>query len=123
MNKHARWTTHKDEKILYADFSGLSNEQITEAVIETLDLLDEAINQGDRYILLLLNVSRLNFQEQLPDEFSDIAVLRQQNSILTAIIGIEGIPNKLVNLLLPDIELVDTITAGKEWLYEQALGL
>ena len=123
MNKHARWTTLNDEKILYADFSGLSNEQITEAAIETLDLLDEAINQGDRYILLLLNVSGLNFQEQLPDEISDIAVLRQQNSILTAIIGIEGIPNKLVNLLLPDIELVDTITAGKEWLYEQALGL
>jgi hypothetical protein len=123
MNKYVRWTSHKGEKILYADFSGLSDEQIIEAANETLDLLDSAIQQGDRYTLLLLNVSRLNFQEQLPDEIADLANLRQQTTILTAIIGVEGIPKRLVNLLLPDIELVDTITEGIEWLYEQALGL
>jgi hypothetical protein len=123
MNSYARWTSYKGEKILYADFSGLSNVQIIGAATETLDLLDSAIHQGDRYILLLLNVSRLNFQEQLPDEIADLAELRQQTTILTAIIGIEGIPKRLVNLLLPDIELVDTITEGKEWLYEQSLGL
>ena len=123
MYSRAKWTSHKGEKILYADFSGISDEQIIEAANETLDLLDSAIQQGDRYTLLLLNVSSLNFQEQLPDEIADLANLRQQNTILTAIIGIEGIPKRLVNLLLPDIELVDTITEGKEWLYEQALGL
>jgi hypothetical protein len=123
MYSRAKWTSHKGEKILYADFSGISDEQIIEAANETLDLLDSAIQQGDRYTLLLLNVSSLNFQEQLPDEIANLANLRQQTTILTAIIGIEGLPKKLVNLLLPDIELVDTITEGKEWLYEQALGL
>ena len=90
-----RWTSHKGEKILHADFSGLKDDQ-------------------------LMDVSRLKLQDQLPDELANLAVLRSKTTIFTAILGIQGIPHNLVNLLLPDIELVDTITEGKEWLVKES---
>lgn len=120
MYSRTKWTSHKGEKILYVDFSGLQGAQLVKTANETLDLLNGAVAQDEPYILLLMNVSRLNLQDQLPDEFANLAVLRANTTIFTAILGIKGIPNKLVNLLLPDIELVDTITEGKEWLVKQA---
>jgi hypothetical protein len=120
MNSRTRLTSHKGEKILYVDFSGLRDAQLVETANETLDLLEGEAAQGEPYILLLMNVSRLNLQDQLPDEFANLAVLRANTTIFTAILGIKGIPHKLVNLFLPDIELVETITEGKEWLVKQA---
>lgn len=120
MYPRTKWTSHKGEKILYADFSGLNGDQLIEAANEAMKLLDAAVYQSDPYILLLMNVSRLKLSDQLPDEFANLAVLRTKTTIFTAILGIQGIPNNLVNLLLPDIELVDTITEGKEWLVKEA---
>jgi len=115
-----RWTSHKGEKILHADFSGLKDDQLIEAANEAMNLLNGAVVQGDPYILLLMDVSRLKLQDQLPDELANLAVLRSKTTIFTAILGIQGIPHNLVNLLLPDIELVDTITEGKEWLVKES---
>ena len=120
MLSRTKWTSHKGEKILYVDFSGLIGDQLVETANEALNLLNGAVFQGDPYILVLMNVSRLNFHDQLPDEFANLAVLRAKTTLFTAILGIQGIPKNLVNLLLPDIELVDTITEGKEWLVKEA---
>ena len=120
MFSRTKWTSHKGEKILYVDFSGLIGDQLVKTANEALNLLNGAVVQGDPYILVLMNVSRLNFQDQLPDEFANLADLRAKTTIFTAILGIQGIPKNLVNLLLPDIELVDTITEGKEWLVKEA---
>ena len=123
MFSRTKWTSHKGEKILYVDFSGLMGDQLVETANEALNLLNDAVYQGDPYILVLMNVSRLNFQDQLPDEFANLADLRAKITTFTAILGIQGIPKNLVNLLLPDIELVDTITEGKEWLVKEAYRL
>jgi len=120
MFSRTKWTSHKGEKILYVDFSGLQGDQLVETANEAMNLLNGAVAQGDPYFLVLMNVSRLKLQDQLPDEFANLAVLRANTTIFTAILGIQGIPKNLVNLLLPDIELVDTITEGKEWLVKEA---
>lgn len=105
---------------MYVDFSGLIGDQLVETANEAMNLLNSAVAQGDPYFLVLMNVSRLKLQDQLPDEFANLAVLRANATIFTAILGIQGIPKNLVNLLLPDIELVDTITEGKDWLVKEA---
>jgi hypothetical protein len=120
MFSRTKWTSHKGEKILYVDFSGLKDDQLVETANEAMNLLNGAVAQGDPYFLVLMNVSRLKIQDQLPDEFANLAVLRANTTIFTAILGIQGIPKNLVNLLLPDIELVDTITEGKDWLVKEA---
>ena len=120
MFSRTKWTSHKGEKILYVDFSGLKDDQLVETANEAMNLLNSAVAQGDPYFLVLMNVSRLKIQDQLPDEFANLAVLRANTTIFTAILGIQGIPKNLVNLLLPDIELVDTITEGKDWLVKEA---
>ena len=120
MFNRTKWTSHKGEKILYVDFSGLEGDQLVETANEAMNLLNSAVAQGDPYFLVLMNVSRLKIQDQLPDEFANFAVLRANTTIFTAILGIQGIPKNLVNLLLPDIELVDTITEGKDWLVKEA---
>lgn len=120
MFSRTKWTSHKGEKILYVDFSGLKGDQLVETANEAMNLLNSAVAQGDPYFLVLMNVSRLKLQDQLPDEFANLAVLRANTTIFTAILGIQGIPKNLVNLLLPDIELVDTITEGKDWLVKEA---
>ncbi len=120
MFSRAKWTSHKGEKILYVDFSGLHGDQLVETANEAMNLLNGAVAQGDPYFLVLMNVSRLKLQDQLPDEFANLAALRANATIFTAILGIQGIPKNLVNLLLPDIELVDTITEGKDWLVKEA---
>lgn len=120
MFSRTKWTSHKGEKILYVDFSGLKGDQLVETANEAMNLLNSAVAQGDPYFLVLMNVSRLKIQDQLPDEFANLAVLRANTTIFTAILGIQGIPKNLVNLLLPDIELVDTITEGKDWLVKEA---
>ena len=120
MFSRTKWTSHKGEKILYVDFSGLKDDQLVEPANEAMNLLNSAVAQGDPYFLVLMNVSRLKIQDQLPDEFANLAVLRANTTIFTAILGIQGFPKNLVNLLLPDIELVDTITEGKDWLVKEA---
>ena len=120
MFNRTKWTSHKGEKILYVDFSGLKGDQMVETANEAMNLLNGAVAQGDPYFLVLMNVSRLKIQDQLPDEFANLAVLRANTTIFTATLGIQGIPKNLVNLLLPDIELVDTITEGKDWLVKEA---
>ena len=116
MYNRAKWISYKGDQILYADYSNLREEQLAASALETLRLLEEAVQRGDAYILLLLNLSDVKFNDRLPDELSSLSALRSQTSIYTAIVGLEGLPKKLVNLLLPDIELVDTITEGKDWL-------
>lgn len=120
MFSRTKWTSHKGEKILYVDFSGLKGDQLVETANEAMNLLNSAVVQGDPYFLVLMNVSRLKLQDQLPDEFANLAVLRAETTLFTAILGIQGIPKNLVNLLLPDIELVDTITEGRDWLVKEA---
>ena len=120
MFSRAKWTSHKGEKIFYVDFSGLHGDQLVETANEAMNLLNGAVAQGDPYFLVLMNVSRLKLQDQLPEEFANLAALRANATIFTAILGIQGIPKNLVNLLLPDIELVDTITEGKDWLVKEA---
>ena len=120
MFSRTKWTSHKGEKILYVDFSGLKDDQLVETANEAMNLLNSAVAQGDPYFLVLMNVSRLKIQDQLPDEFANLAVLRANTTLFTAILGIQGFPKNLVNLLLPDIELVDTITEGKDWLVKEA---
>jgi hypothetical protein len=116
MDRRIEWINYQGDQILYADYSNLGEEKLAAAARETIRLLDEAVQRGDAYILLLLNLSGVKFSDRLPDELSSLSALRSQTSIYTAIVGLEGLPKKLVNLLLPDIELVDTITEGKEWL-------
>jgi len=116
LNERSEWLSYKGDQILYGDFSNLQENQLAAAARETIRLLEEAVQRGDAYILLLLNVSGVKFNDRLPDELSSLSGLRSQTSIYTAIVGLEGLPKKLVNLLLPDIELVDTITEGKDWL-------
>lgn len=120
MYSFTKWTTHKGHKILYANFSDLKDRQLVEAANETLSQINDAVLQGEPYILILLNLSRAKLHDQLPNELTDLADVRNKTTIFTAVIGTEGIPKRLVNLLLPDIELVDTITAGNEWLVKQA---
>lgn len=116
MFERSEWISYQGDQILYADYSNLQEEHLAAAARETLRLLEEAVQRGDAYILLLLNVSGVKFNDRLPDELSSLSGLRSQTSIYTAIVGLEGLPKKLVNLLLPDIELVDTVTEGKDWL-------
>lgn len=120
MFSYTRWTSYKGQKILYANFSDLKDEQLVEATNEALNQINDAVIQGEPYILVLLNLYRAKLNDQPPDGFADLADLREKITILTAIIGLEGIPKALVNLVLPDIEFVDTITAGNEWLVKQA---
>jgi hypothetical protein len=120
MFSQTKWTSHKGQKILYADFSDLEADQLVEATNETLNRINDAVLQGEPYILVLLNLSRTKLYDQPPDELASLADLRDKITILTAIVGVEGIPKSLINLILPDIEFVDTITSGNEWLVKQA---
>lgn len=123
MYSYTRWTSYKGHKILYANFSDLKNEQLLEATNEAINQINEAVIQGEPYILVLLNLSRVKLNDQPPDGLADLADLRDKITILTAILGLEGIPEGLLNLILPDIEFVDTITAGNDWLVKRALEL
>jgi hypothetical protein len=120
MFSQTKWTSHKGQKILYADFSDLEADQLVEATNETLNRINNAVLQGEPHILVLLNLTRTKLSDQPPDELADLADQREKITILTAIVGIEDIPKGLINLILPDIEFVDTITAGNEWLVKQA---
>ena len=115
-----RWTSHKGEKILYTDLNRLKDEQLNDGIAETMNLLNAAAQQGDTYILLLVNLARIKVPEQVSEEFAGLPELRQRTTLLTAIVGLQGLPNTIVNWLLPDIELVDTITEGKDWLVKEA---
>ena len=123
MYSYTRWTSYKGHKILYANFSDLKNEQLLEATNEAINQINEAVIQGETYILVLLNLSRVKLNDQPPDGLADLADLRDKITILTAILGLEGIPKALLNLILPDIEFVDTITAGNDWLVKRVLEL
>ena len=123
MYSYTRWTSYKGQKILYANFSDLKNEQLFEATNEAINQINEAVIQGEPYILVLLNLSRVKLNDQPPDGLADLADLRDKITILTAILGLEGIPEGLLNFILPDIEFVDTITAGNDWLVKRALEL
>lgn len=124
MSRYAQWITHKGQRILYVDYSGLvDEEEYLGAIAETER---EVLKQPPGRVLpLLFDMTNTRASTAITDRakgMTDAAKERGIPDSPTVIVGVSGFQRAVVQamqFLRRDLHLAESIEAGKEWLVQQ----
>jgi hypothetical protein len=112
-----RWIEYKGARILYADYSGLSEEEhltVNEEFKSTL------IKQPPGSVVTLTNVANTRTTEAVNEKYKELIEHTAKISKGAAAIGITGFKKALATLLKRDLYWANSLEDAKEWLAEQA---
>jgi hypothetical protein len=124
VSRYAQWISHKGQRLLYADYSGLvEEEEYLSALGETeQEILKQPPGQ---MVPLLLNMTNTWASTAITDRakrMTDAAAERGIPDSPTAIVGVSGFQRAVVQAMQfvrRDLHLADSLEAGKEWLVQQ----
>ncbi len=124
MSRYAEWIVHKGQRILFADYSGLVDEEkYLSAIAETEG---EILKQPPgKMVPLLFNMTNTRASTAITDRakrMTDAAKARGIPDSPTAIVGVSGFQRAVVQAMQfvrRDLHLADSIEAGKDWLAQQ----
>ena len=124
MSRYAQWIMHKGKRILFADYSGLSDqEEYLRAIGETER---ELLNQpAGRMVPMLLDTSNTRSSTAITERGKQMAEAAKAKGIPdgpSAIVGLSGFQKAVVQAMQffrRDIHIVESMEAGKDWLVEQ----
>ena len=124
MSRYAQWIIHKGERILFADYSGLSDqEEYLRAMEETeRELLKEP---AGRMVPMLIDTSNTRSSPAITERGKQMSEAARAKGIPdgpSALVGLSGFQKAVVQAMQffrRDIRMVDSMEAGKDWLVEQ----
>jgi flagellar motor switch protein FliG len=117
MNDRMSWIEYKGARILYVDYSGLSEEEFIQAIEE---FKDELLKQAPGSVVSLSNMGDTSITEEVRKKFKELAEQTQGISKGAAAIGVTGFKKALAALIKRDLCYADSLEEAKDWLAEQA---
>ena len=120
MGNRANWIEHKGKEVLYVDYSGLHDEDITNATLEVNDFFK---NLGKYEIPILVDVTNSYANDKLTvDALKKNAMVAKPYAKKTAVIGItksQEVILTVVNMISGlNVKPFKNIEEAKEWLIE-----
>ena len=116
MDKRWEWITHKNKKIIYVDYTDLSEEEY----FQTVDQAEkEILAQPDNSVLRMSCIHSGHMTEKIKERAKDHKRKVKHKVKAIAAVGLTGIKKTLVRLLYRDIYFADTIEEAKAWLVKQ----
>jgi hypothetical protein len=117
MSGRVSWIEYKGARILYADYSGLSEQEGIEVIGE---FQAELLKQPPGSVFTLTNVSDFTITGEVKDRFRVLAEQSEGISKGAATVGVTGFKKAIAVLLRRDLHYADSVEEAKEWLAEQA---
>jgi hypothetical protein len=128
MGNRVQWIEHKGERIIFCDYSNIRDEEaFVQAIEETeAEVLEQA---PGTLILMLVDVTGSLVTSRVTGRARELAAAARAKDIPsspTAIVGVSGPAQKAVVMALqflrPDLRLVESIPAAKDWLVSRVGG-
>jgi hypothetical protein len=117
LSDRVSWIKYKGARILYADYSGLSEQECIEVISE---FQDELLKQSPGSVVTLTNVTDFHVTTEVKDRFKVLAEQSKGISKRAATVGVTGFAKAIAVLLRGDMYYTDSLEEAKEWLAEQA---
>ncbi len=120
MGTHTSWIEHNGKEILYVDYSGLYDEELTNATLEVNDFLKQL---GKYEIIILVDVRNSIANEKWTvDALKKNAAIAKQFTKKTAVIGVtktQEVILTVVNMFSGlGVKPFNNIEEAKDWLIE-----
>lgn len=117
MTDRLSWIEHKGARILYVDYSGLSEEEH----VQTIEAFkNELLKQTPGSIVTLTNIANTRMTDAVRKKFKELAEQTEGISKGAAAIGVTGFKKALAVLIKKDLYYADSLEEAKDWLAEQA---
>lgn len=107
------WVDLGDARILYCDYSGLSEEEQIEAMEETLKQYS-SMSTGE--LLVLTNLSGTQTTERVKEKANELTARLAPHTRAQAVIGLEGLRRTLAELFFEDVYIADSYDDAVKWL-------
>jgi hypothetical protein len=117
MKDRLSWIEYKGARILYVDYSGLSEEEFIQTIGE---FEDELLEQTPGSVVTLTNMANVLITDNARRKFKELAGHTQGISKGAAAIGVTGFKKALATLIKRDLYYADSLEEAKKWLAEQA---
>ena len=117
MSGRLSWIEHKGAKILYVDYSGLSEKEFVQTIEE---FKNELLKQAPGSVVTLSNTADTYITSAVRDKFQELNEQTRGISKGAAGIGITGFKKVLAGLVKSDMYFADSLEEAIEWLAEQA---
>ncbi len=118
MNNRVRWIEHKEAKILYADYSGLSGEEYVRVIDK---FKNELGKQPPGSVVTLSNVADSRVSIEVKDKFKELANQTKGISKAAATVGLTGFKRAIAVLIRKDLFWADSLEEARDWLAEQVI--
>jgi hypothetical protein len=124
MSRYAQWIKHKGKRILFADYSGLRDEDEYLLAFDTTERELLRVPKGTM-VPTLLDVTDTLLSPAITERAKKMTEAAKAKGIPdspTALVGLSGFQKAVVQAMQffrRDIRIVESIEAGKDWLVEQ----
>jgi hypothetical protein len=115
MSDRVSWIEHKGVKILYADYSGTSEEEFVQVVDE---FENELAKQTPGSVVTLTNVTNTVITNELRTRLRELTERTRGISRKAAAVGITGFKRAIAVLLRRDLYYATSLEEAKDWLAE-----
>lgn len=115
MSDRVSWIEHKGVKILYADYSGTSEEEFIKVVDE---FENELAKQPPGSVVTLTNVTNTVITNKLRARLREMTERTGGISRKAAAVGITGFKRAIAVLLRRDLYYAVSLEEAKDWLVE-----
>jgi flagellar motor switch protein FliG len=117
MSDRVSWIEHKGVRILYADYSRLSEEEYIEVIEE---FKNELLKQPPGSVATLTNVTDSTVTNKVKDKLKELSEQSKGISKGAAAIGVTGFKKAIATFIRKDLYWADSLEEAKEWLAEQS---
>jgi hypothetical protein len=117
MSDRVSWIEHEGTKILYADYSDMSEEECIQTVEEFKNKL---LEQTPGTVVTLTNMTNTVVTNRVSDKFKRMREQTQGISKAAATVGVTGFKKAIAVLIRNDLYYADSLEEAKKWLAEQA---
>ena len=122
MNK-IKWIEHNNKKILYVDYSSITDENETFKIYDSLkEEIIKAASSSTEPILIISNVEKTLVNENTEREYAKHRMITKKYNIYSAVIGASGKIRSAVKILSvydKRFSLQANLDEAKEWIISQ----
>jgi hypothetical protein len=120
ISERVRWITHKEEQILFSNFSSLGEEQYLKEMEETTAMLRRAVEKKPLYLLALTDVTNTTTTAKITEKSEACRMLLEGVTASTAIVGLTETKRGIARIVSPDLRAFEDPEQAKDWLASQA---